>query len=268
VRKTLLKIIAWNNLPGNCVLIGAMKKLIIGLLLLMTACQSATPTPVATLAPTETPSPSPVPPTDTPSPTPTLAPTVTPFPMFFTDEFDSDPTAWTMLQAGSDAAPNITTENSRLLIQTDSPYTWVYSLYGPQEYGNVRIDTKFVNNALSPASAGLICLYSDSDGWMEYNVTTDGTYNVLYGKWLSSGVVDYLPVIDGSSNAIPQSGMELQIGLICSGTTATLLINDTIVRNVDVSRYELASGKVGLAASSYENAPVIVSFDWFKVSEP
>jgi len=188
--------------------------------------------------------------------------------MFFTDEFDSDPTAWTMLQAGSDAAPNITTENSRLLIQTDSPYTWVYSLYGPQEYGNVRIDTKFVNNALSPASAGLICLYSDSDGWMEYNVTTDGTYNVLYGKWLSSGVVDYLPVIDGSSNAIPQSGMELQIGLICSGTTATLLINDTIVRNVDVSRYELASGKVGLAASSYENAPVIVSFDWFKVSEP
>jgi hypothetical protein len=188
--------------------------------------------------------------------------------MYFTDEFDSSSAAWTMLQAGSDAVPNITTENSRLLIQTDSPYSWVYSLYGPQEYGGVRVDTKFVNNALSPASAGLICLYSDTDGWLEYNVTTDGTYNLLYGKWLSTGVADYLPIVDGSSNAIPQSGMELQIGLICSGTTASLLINDTIVRNADVSRFELASGQVGLAASSYENTPVIVSFDWFKVSQP
>lgn len=245
-----------------------MKKLIIGLLLIMTACQSATPTPVATLPPTETPTPSPIPPTDTPEPTSTPEPTVTPYPMFFTDEFDASSAAWTMLQAGSEATPNMTVEGSRLLIQTDSPYTWIYSLYSPQEYGDVRIDTKFVNNALSPASAGLICRYSDTDGWLEYNVTSDGTYNLLYGQWLSSGVADYLPVVNGSSSAIPQSGMELQIGLICTGTTATLLINDTVIRNADVSRFELASGKVGLAASSYENTPVIVSFDSFKVGEP
>lgn len=246
-----------------------MKKLIIGLLLFMTACQSATPAPVAaTPAPTETPSPSLVPSTDTPSPTSTLQPTATPFPMFFTDEFDSSSAAWTMLQAGNDAAPNITTENSRLLIQTDSPYTWVYSLYGVQEYGDVRIDTNFINSAMSPASAGLVCRYSEADGWLEYNVTSDGTYNLLYGKWLSSGVADYLPIVDGFSKAIPQSGMELQIGLLCSGTTASLLINDTVIRNADVSRYELAGGKAGLTASSYENTPVIVSFDWFKVSEP
>ncbi len=249
--------------------IDAMKKIVIALLLFITACQPATPTPVAaTPAPTETPSPSPVPPTGTPSPTPTLAPTATPFPMYFTDEFDSLSAAWTTLQAGSDATPNITTENSRLSIQTDAPYAWVYSLYGPQEYGDVRIDTKFVNNALSPASAGLICRYNETDGWLEYNVTSDGSYNLLYGKWLASGVADYLPIVDGVSNAIPQSGVELQIGLLCSGTTASLLINDTIIRNVDVSRFELATGKVGLAASSYENTPVIVSFDWFKVSQP
>ena len=249
--------------------IGAMKKLILGLLLFITACQSATPAPVAaTLAPTGTPSPSPIPATDTPSPTATPEPTATPFPMFFTDEFDSFPAAWTMLQAGNEATPNIAVENSRLLIQMDAPYTWVYSLYGQQEYGDVRIDTRFVNSALTPASAGLICRYSETDGWLEYNVTSDGTYNLLYGEWLSRGVAKYLPIVDGSSNAIPQSGMELQIGLICRGTTATLLINDTVIRNADVSRFELATGQVGLAASSYENTPVIVSFDWFKVSEP
>ena len=99
-------------------------------------------------------------------------------------------------------------------------------------------------------------------------MTSDGSYNLLYGKWLTSGVADYLPIVDGVSNAVPQSGMELQIGLLCSGTTATLLINDTVIRNADVSRFELATGRVGLAASSYENTPVIVSFDWFKVSQP
>ncbi len=246
-----------------------MKKLIIGLLLLAAACQTATPTPAAaTLAPTETPSPSPVPLTATSSPTSTPEPSATPYPMFFTDEFDSISAAWTPLQAGSDAAPKISTQDSRLAMETDTTYTWLYSIYGPQDYGDVRIDTKFVNNALSPASAGLICRYSETDGWLEYNVTTDGTYNLLYGKWLSSGVADYLPIVNGTSGAIPQSGMELQIGLICSGTSASLLINDTIIRNADISHYDLANGKVGLAASSYENAPVIVSFDWFKVSQP
>jgi hypothetical protein len=249
-----------------------MKKLLLFgcLILSLTACQTATPTPVAPLFPTETPSPSPVPATDTPTSTFTPEPTSTPFPKYFTTEFDSDSslTGWVILQAGNDAAPAVTVQENKLHVQTDSPYSWVYSLYQPEDYDNVRIDTKFVNNAMSPASAGLICRYSDTDGWLEANVTSDGTYSVLYGKWLSSGVADYLPVTDGASQAIQQSGTEMQIGVICSGTTLTLLIGDTIIRNVDVSRYELASGKVGLAASSYENAPVIVSFDWFKVSEP
>jgi hypothetical protein len=150
----------------------------------------------------------------------------------------------------------------------DSPYTWVYALYGAQDYNSVRIDTKFVNNALSPASIGLICNYSETDGWFEFNVTTDGTYNLLYGKWLSNGIADYLPILDGSSNAIQQSGMEQQIGLICDGTKLTLLVDENIIRSMDVSRYALAGGKVGVTASSYENTPVIASYDWVKVSAP
>jgi hypothetical protein len=37
---------------------------------------------------------------------------------------------------------------------------------------------------------------------------------------------------------------------------------------VDVSRYELLEGKIGLTASSFENTPVIAAFDWVKISEP
>jgi hypothetical protein len=39
-----------------------------------------------------------------------------------------------------------------------------------------------------------------------------------------------------------------------------------LIRNVDVTRYERGSGKVGITASSYENTPVIVSLDWVKVT--
>jgi hypothetical protein len=114
----------------------------------------------------------------------------------------------------------------------------------------------------------LICNYSETEGWLEYNVSTDGTYNVLFGKWLSNGIADYLPILDGSSNQIAQSGMEQQIGMTCSNGTLALFINGTLVRNVDVSHYNRAGGKIGVSASSYENIPVIASFDWVTVSQP
>ena len=246
-----------------------MKKFFtLGCLILLAGCQSATPTSVAPLFPTQTLSPTPIPATETPAPTPTLELSPTPFPQFFTNEFDSSLAGWVILQAGNDSVPNVKTENSRLLLQMDAPYTWVYVLYGAQDYDSIHVDTKFVNNALTPASIGLICNYSETDGWLEYNVSTDGTYNVLFGKWLTNGIADYLPILDGSSNQIAQSGVEQQIGMTCSNGTLALYVNQTLIRNVDVSRYERSSGKVGMTASSFENSPVIASFDSVTVSQP
>ena len=249
--------------------ISVMKKLLIlGCLVLITACQSASPTPVASLFPSATFAPTPIPATVTPASTPTLEFTATPFPRLFTDEFDASLAGWVILQAGNDAAPNIKMENSNLLLQMDSPYTWVYALYGAQDYEDIRIDAQFVNQAGTPASMGLICRYSESDGWFEYNVSTDGTYNLLYGRWLANGIADYRPIVSASSGAIQPSGASQQIGLICAGTTLSLLIDQNIIRSIDVSRYELTEGKIGIAAASFENAPVVAVFDWVKVSEP
>jgi hypothetical protein len=252
-----------------------MKKLLIGWLLLITACQPASPTPArrqdaSPLFPTAPipASPTPIPVTDTPQPTPSLELTSTPLPRLFTNEFDSSLAGWVILQAGNEATPNIKTDNSNLILQMASPFTWVYAVYSAQDYENIRIDAKFANQAGSPASIGLMCRYSETDGWLEYNVSTDGTYNVLYGKWLSSGIADYLPILSASSNAIQPSGASQEIGLICSDTTLSLFINQTLIRRADVSSYELAVGKVGITASSFENTPVIAAFDWVKVSEP
>ncbi len=247
-----------------------MKKFIIGCLILITACQTATPTPIPTFFPTETPPPTPIPATVTPQPTAsqTLEFTPTPFPRFFTDEFDSLLAGWAILQAGSDSVPNVKTENSNLILQMDSPYTWVYVIYGAQDYEDIRIDAQFTNQAGSPTSIGLMCRYSEADGWLEYNVSTDGNYNVLYGHWLANGIADYLPILSASSNAIQPSGASQEIGLICSDMILSLFVNQNLIRRVDVSHYELTNGKVGIAASSFENAPIVAAFNWVKVSEP
>jgi hypothetical protein len=36
---------------------------------------------------------------------------------------------------------------------------------------------------------------------------------------------------------------------------------------VDVSRFALTSGKMGIAVASFAEVPAIVTFEWFKVSE-
>jgi hypothetical protein len=248
-----------------------MKKLLLllGGLIVITACRPvATPTPIAPLFPTATIPPTADPVTDTPQPAPTLELTSTPLARLFTNEFDSSLAGWVILQAGSEATPNIKNENSNLILQMDSPYTWVYAVYGAQDYENIRIDAKFANQGGSPAAIGLICRYSDTDGWLEYNVSTDGTYNVLYGKWLSNGIADYLPILSASSSAIQPSGTPQEIGLLCSDTTLSLFVDQNLIRRVDVTSYKLATGKVGITASSFENIPVIAAFDWVKVSEP
>ncbi|MGZ9166450.1 MAG: hypothetical protein ACXW4U_14860 [Anaerolineales bacterium] len=254
----------------DCVIKSAMKKLLIGYLILITACQPAAdaPTVMAPLFPTATLPPTPIPATVTPQPTPTFELTPTPLPRLFTNEFDASLAGWVILQAGNDSVPNIKTENSRLILQMDSPYTWVYAIYGAQDYEDIRIDAQFENQAGSPSSIGLICRYSESDGWFEYNISTDGTYNVLYGQWLSTGIADYLPILSASSAEIQPSGASQEIGLICSDKTVSLFVNQTLIRNVDVSRYELTEGKVGITVSSFENTPVIAVFDWVKVGEP
>jgi hypothetical protein len=151
----------------------------------------------------------------------------------------------------------------------DSPYTWLYTLYGPEEYASVRIDTQFQNRAGTPASIGLVCRYGDEQGWFEFNAATDGTYNILYGKWLSVGIAEYLPITDAeSSKLIQPSGATQTIGLTCEDTILSLYVNDVLLRRVDVARFELHEGKIGVAASSFENVPVLAAIDWVKVSEP
>ena len=246
-----------------------MKKLfLIGCLTLLVACQSATATPQALETPT------PIAATQTPLPTATAtmtftpAPTLTPtpVPLFFTEEFNTDLGAWTSFQTGGAEAPTVSLENELLRIDFPTPNNWFYAIHNAHEYSGVSVSAKF--SGTPTGSLGVICDYSETKGWYEFNLASDGTYSVLFGQLLAQGVAQYLPIATETSEYLQPGNLNYEIGLTCQENTLLLFINGKLFRTLDVTRYGLTEGKVGITASSFDEIPMIATFDWAKVSEP
>jgi hypothetical protein len=245
-----------------------MKKLLFGCLILITACQSATATPQALesstpIAPTQTPPP-PATATMTFTPAPTLTPT--PLPLFFTEEFNTDLGAWTSFQTGGAEAPTVNLENDLLRIDFSSPNNWYYAIHNAHEYSGVSVSAKF--SGTPTGSLGVICDYSETKGWYEFNLASDGTYSVLFGQLLAQGVAQYLPIATETSEYLQPGNLAYEIGLTCQENTLLLFINGKLFRTLDVTRYGLTEGRIGITASSFDEIPMIATFDWVKVGEP
>ena len=91
--------------------------------------------------------------------------------------------------------------------------------------------------------------------------------HVKYVGAVFVGIAEYLPVASGPSEYIKLDNSPQEIGLTCQGTTLFLYINGKLFRNMDISRFEVVAGKVGLTVASFENTPVITAFDKVTVSE-
>ncbi|MBI5945320.1 MAG: hypothetical protein HY864_13195 [Chloroflexi bacterium] len=237
-------------------------------LIFLTACNlaTATPTPQADLSsptvPTQTP-PEPATATQTLTPAPTFTPT--PYPRNFTEEFSSNLNAWELFQTGGSNSPTVKTENSMFRIDIASPHTWYYAIQTTHEYSSVAISAK-VDGSPS-GSIGLVCFYNESNGWYEFNIASDKTFSVLLGQWLAEGVAQYTPLITDTTGALESGNLNYEIGLVCRKESLLLYINGNPFGEVDVSKYGLAAGKIGITASSFDELPTTAFFDWVKVSE-
>jgi hypothetical protein len=221
-----------------------------------TATRIVPPTLTATVAPTIVPSP-----TNTPTPPPPKR--------YFTEEFDGTLDHWSTLTASGDASRvDILNENSKLTFELYSPIAWMYAIYGAFEYESVHIETRVESLGSEINSMGLVCHYDEQEGWYEFNIANDGTYNLLYGQWMTEGIARYTPILNDNSDRIELGNSINQIGLDCYENIVQLYINEKLIRKMDVARYELTGGKVGLSLASFEELPVILAFDWVKVSEP
>ncbi len=237
-------------------------------LIFLTACNLATTTPTlqaalpSPTAPTQTP-PEPATATQTLTPAPTF--TSTPYPRNFTEEFSSDLNAWELFQTGGSNSPTVKTEISMFRIDIASPYTWYYAIQTAHEYSSVTVSAKV--DGSPPGSIGLVCFYNESNGWYEFNIASDKTFSVLLGQWLTDGVAHYTPLVTDTTDALETENLKYEVGLTCQEKFLLLYINRNLIGEVDVSKYGLAEGKIGITASSFEELPMIALFDWVHVSE-
>ena len=242
-----------------------MKKLfLIGLLSLTGACQSAILTSSYESSPTTAP--------DTPSArvivtiafTSTPASTPTAVPLYFTEEFKTDMSAWGSFQTGGEANPVLSLENDLLRLDISSPNTWYYAIHNIHDYDDVFISARF--RGTPSGSLGLLCRYGDS-GWYEFNLASDGTYSVLFAQWLGDGIAQYTPIAGDSSEYLQPGNLTYEIGLTCQENFLLLHINGKLFRKLNVTRYGLTKGKIGFTASSFDETPMTATIDWVKVSE-
>ncbi|MBI1794219.1 MAG: hypothetical protein HYR70_08495 [Chloroflexi bacterium] len=234
---------------------------------LLAACQSAaTTTPLAS---TSTVAPSPKPTAiPSPSPVPTAAPTATlvPAPRTFEEQFDANPQYWSFLQIDNGQPfPGPGVEAGNLVFDLNAPNQWAYALYGGQDYLNVRVDAQ-VEVRAGDGAVGIVCRYSEKDGWYEFNIYSDQTYMLLFGQWLRPGVAHYMPMYRGESEKI-KSGTN-EIGLLCDGDTLTPFVNGVQMKKWQELKFGLKNGGIALSSASFNAVPFTIAYDWVKVSEP
>ncbi len=222
---------------------------------LPTATQSARPLPSPSAIPKSTASPIP--------PTETLAPAA----RSFTEGFDGNLPYWSFIQVDNgQPASQPAIQGGFLVFDLSSPNQWVYAVYDGPDYADVRIDAQVEDRSGANGNYGVVCRYTEKDGWYEFNVFADQTYELLFGQWLAPGVARFTPLLRTKSEKIRPDANE--VGLLCQDNTLTPFINGVQMRKWDVTRFALPKGKVGISTSSFETVPTTMAFDWVKVSEP
>lgn len=243
------------------------KPAILALAFLLAACQGPSagspPTPGETALPTS-------PPTASAAPSraaPTRTATAGPAPRAFTEDFDGGLVNWTFRQVetGTLADPPAIL-NGFLIFQLPVPNQWAYEFYGPQQYTDVQVQAKIEMRAGDQGAAGVVCRYDETGGWYEFNIYSDQTYTLLFGRWLADGVASYTLLVRAQSEKILP--VQDEFGLSCVGNVLTPFINGTQMRRRQETRFGLTGGQIGIAASSSESAPGSVAFDSVTVSEP
>jgi hypothetical protein len=183
----------------------------------------------------------------------------------FTETFDIPSPYWSAFGTNH-IDPDVQLQSGFLVFNLTQSNDWADTIYIGQSYQDVRVDTQVEVRAGNDGAVGIVCRYSQINGWYEFNIYADQTYTIMYGQWLSPGIARYMPLRRSNSEKI-ETGTN-QIGLACKGDTLTPYINDVRMQVYEDNKVGLKDGNIGLTASSFTDVPFVAAFDWAKVSEP
>jgi hypothetical protein len=238
--------------------------LLIGILLLASlACsyasrflESGNPTPVAPSQATSEPLPEITQP-------PQLSSNV-----LFQDDFSDPSSGWDQF-SDTDGLTNYENGVYRIFIDTPEFTFWANPGLGDTLPSDVRIEadaTKIGGPDFN--DFGVLCRYSgtgSSASFYEFIITSDGYAGIVRVTDSSQDVISN----DGelqSFDTVIQGNATNRIKAECFGNLLTLYVNDVLLTSVTDTT--LASGDVGLLASTYEESGVDIHFDNFLVTIP
>jgi hypothetical protein len=228
-----------------------------------TATPAAQPTQQQIIPPTLPPQQ----PTQPPQPTLPPQPTATDeTPAFFTEDFvvTSLPNWSYFLMSGDESNMSITSGDHLLSFDLEGANVWVYLMYDPYTYTDVRIDARAENRGKNNNNVSVICRYSN-DGWYEFNIANNGLYWILA---YDNADQSYYTIFNGGSTLIKMGKDTNDYTVGCVGNTLSLYINGTLVKSIKDTKYNFKEGQIGLGVSSFDVWPIIIDWDYITISQP
>ena len=191
-------------------------------------------------------------------------------PEFFYDELDGplsdlwvDQVYYYTDQDDPNAEPQYTIEQERgsLKFLLESPWQYVYYLYTPHTYENVRIDYEVENKGVNSNNVGLVCRYTDY-GYYEFIATSGGYYSIMRyyedgNKELAAGGIKSIRFGREKKN---------QFTAVCDEEYLTFIVNDVEIAHVHDD--EISEGLAGINVSAEDVVPVQIEINWIQISEP
>jgi len=197
-------------------------------------------------------------------------------PKFFIDEFDGEMVNdnWfveysyfvdeDVEEDDPEYNPTYTIEQRRgaLRFDIESPYLYLYQIYEPHLYDDVRIDFEVENKGVNTNNVGAICRYTDY-GWYEFITTSGGYYTIMRyyedgNKELATGGIKSIRFGEDKKNVY---------SMICVGRTLILEVNGVEIARVKDEEIPDA-GYAGINISSEGVVPVQVEVNWLQISQP
>jgi S1-C subfamily serine protease len=183
-----------------------------------------------------------------------------------TEEFDGDISWWSWFTTnGNEDQLDIYQDNGRIIFEMYDTNIWAYLTYDEYIYEDVEVHALVENRGMNTNSVSLMCRYDENLGWYEFNVGSDGLYDILrFDGALSTG--SYTLIANGGSNQIKTGKEYNEYAIRCKGDTMTLWINGKQTNSV--RDRTLKEGLIGISASSYGVTPIIVEFEYVDILYP
>jgi hypothetical protein len=185
---------------------------------------------------------------------------------YYVEEFEGDISSWSyFMMNGDESKMDLYTEDGYLVFDLQGENQWVYLLYDEYYYPEVRIDVLAENRGKNTNNVSLICNYSDSEGWYEFNITNGGLYDILVYSEIDQ---DYYSLASGGSTRVVTGHAQNTYSAICRGNQLALYINGYLEREYTDNKYNLREGQVGVSVASFDVLPILVNIDYFSISLP